>query len=192
MTHILQKCPHCGAKNHDIVYGYVPDPIGIPFGRCPRCGQIVRTRGSAEWIQMEDFAKYRSIHPRGKYGAFFTAIPISVLLYMPLAFLMGNERNVGLLFLLAFGVGYCLAHWLHTTLRANSEKFLDRYCDSILRTRRPDYHALLERDSLLFGEDLPKWVPLTKGSRDYIAGRLAGNRTMDFEIPNLFDPRNSI
>ena len=193
MTHILIKCKKCGASEHIPVYGYVRNPIGVPLSRCPYCGTVYNSGKTAEWIQMEPWAKYLSIHPRAKHSAFFWAIPLSPVLFAPLALLLRSERATGLLFLLALGLAYCLAHWLLTVLRANNEKFLEVYCASILRTRNHRYRELLGSSTALFDEDFPKWVPLTKSSRDTITRQLSEELvTTDFEIPSLFDPRNSI
>lgn len=193
MTHIIIKCRKCGATEHIPVYGYVRNPIGIPFSRCPYCGQLAATGKTAEWIQMTPWTKYLSIHPRAKYSAFFTAIPLSLPLYAALVFLLRSERAVGVLFLVALGLAYALAHWLHTILRANNHAFLEQYCESILRTRNHSYRKLLEQNSELFGEELPKWVFLTQSSKATVEQRLAeGMDTADVEIPSLFDVRNSV
>ena len=57
----------------------------------------------------------------------------------------------------------------------------------------PRIQGIIEKLCQLFGEEIPKWVFLTKSSKATVEQRLAeGMDTADVEIPSLFDVRNSV
>lgn len=199
MTHILIKCKKCGAKEHTPVYGYVKNPIGVPFSRCPYCGAVYANDEAAEWIQMSPWTKYRSIHPRAGANAFFLGLVFLVAgillwsaLHLQILKAFPGFRLPPVVMVPFLVLPFLLAHYVLVVSRANSGKFIGLYCESILRTRNPDYRKTLEKNSVIYGEEIPRWIHLSKQTRTAIFDRLETEGfKADVEIPSLFDVRNS-
>lgn len=182
MTYITKRCRSCGYKHKASVYGYVHDPIGVPFSRCPQCGTLHEEPGNSEWIQMSPFKKYRSIHPRASSSAFFLGIFLAPVTVVPLGLLIKNMIILPLGLLFAF----MLAHYLLTCLHVGSEKFRESYCDSILRTRGEEYREFLNKQGTLYDESIPAWVLCTKGAKKKIEEYLTDHADKtDFTIPTF-------
>ena len=201
MTYITKRCGKCGFTHRASIYGYVHNPIGVPVSRCPQCGELYRERQNREWVQMSPFKKYRSIHPRGWAMAFFPGILLAILMGMGMMTLLQAISPVivllpafirmilGVLFVvLGFVFPFFLAHYLLTCLHVGSESFRVAYCDSILRTRNPEYREYLSKQGPLFDESIPSWVLCTKGARSEIDAYLAGHPdSTEVHIPTFVE-----
>lgn len=205
MTYITKRCGKCGFTHRASIYGYVHNPIGVPVSRCPQCGELYRERQNREWVQMSPFKKYRSIHPRGWAMAFFLGILLAILMGMGMMTLLQAIQPAILLlpafirkflavlyFVLCFVFPFFLAHYLLTCLHVGSESFRVAYCDSILRTRNPEYREYLSKQGPLFDESIPSWVLCTKGARSEIDAYLAGHPdSTEVHIPTFVETINN-
>ena len=205
MTYITKRCGKCGFTHRASIYGYVHNPIGVPVSRCPQCGELYRERQNREWVQMSPFKKYRSIHPRGWAMAFFPGILLAILMGMGMMTLLKAISPVivllpafirmilGVLFVvLGFVFPFFLARYLLTCLHVGSESFRVAYCDSILRTRNPEYREYLSKQGPLFDESIPSWVLCTKGARSEIDAYLAGHPdSTEVHIPTFVETINN-
>ena len=192
MTYIIRKCNNCGYTYKKSWYGFVDDPIGVRFVKCPRCNAIGKNRVAREWIQMGTWRKYFAINPRGDAFAFFLGIPLMILFALLLAGLRGllglgeGEALPGILIPVIMVLSFGGAHYLLTWRKANSEVFCKRYCASILRTRNEGYRKLLAHEGALNGEELPSFVPLSKKSRERIDHYLRTHPSeSNFSIPTI-------
>lgn len=176
---VRKRCPHCGHTYTVYIYGYVEDPLGIPFSTCPSCYEAVPERSHKEWIQMSPLKKYFAIYPRGWAMAFFPSLAVSVLLmflYLKVMSLFGGiSPNSGAggfgIFLLFFG--YWLTLHLFIQMRANSAKFLDGLIASLRRSRNPEYRAILEKMGRIYDEQMPRLIRLSQKSQDRILTEMA-------------------
>ena len=213
MTYITKRCGKCGFTHRASIYGYVHNPIGIPFSRCPKCGELFRERDNREWIQMSPFKKYRSINPRfGVAESIFVGMLLAVLtlylvgvLLMPLrpvlnqlgaltgTVLIAVRRIIRALLLLIAVVFFpSLAHYLFTCLHVGSKAFRQSYCDSILRTQNPEYRELLSKQGPLYDEGIPNWVLCTKGAKKKILDYLDEHTdSVDVKIPTFVETINN-
>lgn len=205
MTYITKRCGKCGFTHRASIYGYVHNPIGVPVSRCPQCGELYRERQNREWVQMSPFKKYRSIHPRGWAMAFFPGILLAILMGMGMMTLLKAISPVivllpafirmilGVLFVvLGFVFPFFLARYLLTCLHVGSESFRVAYCDSILRTRNPEYREYLSKQGPLFDESIPSWVLCTKGAKSKIDSYLEEHAgSTEVHIPTFVETINN-
>ena len=197
MTYITKKCPKCKFVHRASVYGFVQNPIGTPFSRCPACGNVVREREIKEWAQMSPLKKYFSINRRGNSTFFFLGLLLMIPITIPVIMLVeaANSSNsflaplAGLLVFPAIVLPFLLAHYILVCSRANKEKFIDSYCDSVLRTRVPMYVDFLNQQGItLRDESIPKIVRLSKKTQEEIARRLdASNTPATIQIPTFIE-----
>lgn len=205
MTYITKRCGKCGFTHRASIYGYVHNPIGIPFSRCPKCGELFRERDNREWIQMSPFKKYRSIHPRGWAQAFFLGIVLFPPMWLGMETLLEAIQPAILLLpaviqrllhvlhvVLCLGFPFFLAHYLLTCLHVGSKSFRVAYCDSILRTSSQEYRALLSKQGPPYDEGIPNWVLCTKGAKKKILDYLEEHAdSVDVKIPTFVETINN-
>lgn len=212
MTYITKRCGKCGFTHRASIYGYVHNPIGVPVSRCPQCGELYRERQNREWVQMSPFKKYRSIHPRGWAMAFFLGILLAILMGLGMMTLLQAISSASLLLpafiqkilsvlyvvlcfvspVLCFVFPFFLAHYMLTCLHVGSESFRVAYCDSILRTRNPEYREYLSKQGPLYDEGIPNWVLCTKGAKEMILAYLDEHTdNVDVKIPTFVETINN-
>ena len=190
MTYIRKGCP-CGYKYSTSLYGYVHDPIGAPLCVCPRCGGLAQDRQSKEWIQMKPFKRFFSIHPRATATGFFLGLLFMILSFSPMALVLNGilpsflEPVISGLCLVLFFLSYPLAVYLLIRGKVNSDSFRKRYCASILRTRNPEYRALLEKTGPIYDEKIPGAAGCSKKSQAKIDKILATSDPLPLKLPTL-------
>lgn len=197
MTYITKKCPQCKFVHRASVYGFVQNPIGTPFSRCPACGSVYRERGLKEWAQMSLLKKYFSINPRAGAFAFFLGIFLMVPIMMPVVSLVDYSSRtnspfaplVGLMVPISMILSFGLAHYFFVCTRANKDKFIDSYCRSVLRTRNTMYADFLNQQGItLKDESIPNFVLLTKSTKEKIARKLdPANIPTSIRIPTFIE-----
>lgn len=192
MRYIIRKCKNCGYTYKKAWYGFVDDPIGVRFVKCPSCSAVSKNSVAREWIQMSTWRKYFAIHPRGDAFAFFLGLPLMipfaflVSLLRPLLGLLPGEAPPFLIILPMIVLPFVLAHYFLVWRKANSEVFCKRYCSSILRTRNMAYRNLLAHEGPLHDEALPSFVPLSAKSRKRIETYLLTHSSeSSFSFPTI-------
>ena len=155
-TTIRMECPNCNYSYRTSIYGYVEDPIGIPFTQCPRCNQIFKDKKHKEWFQMSPIKKYFSISPRGNIISIFPAcLPLFLCLTAEL-----ENAFWGILI-----ASYFLASYIVIAIRVNSKTCMKRIISSISRTNNKEYAQLLSDCGKTYGYSIPKVLPLTRTNK---------------------------
>lgn len=190
MTYIRKGCP-CGYKYSTSVYGYVHDSIGSPLCVCPRCGALSKDRMSKEWVQMKPFKRYFSIHPRATASGFFLGLLFLIISCSPMALVLNGilpssfEPVINGLCIILCILSYPLAVFLLIMAKANSESFRKRYCASILRTRNPQYMAMLQHAGPVYDEKIPALACCSKSTQARINQMLASTAPAPLRFPTI-------
>ena len=183
-THIHIRCRNCGYSHSSSVYGYVGDPIGIPFVRCPCCDTVFRDSTHKEWIQCSMIKKYFSISPRGNILAFLLAFIPLVAVSKATGFAIAQNMITLLFWLFLF---WLVIDYAIICFRANTSRFLDRIVPSIARTRDESYRNALSNLGKTYDENLPPFVIFTATSKATLERRVTIAETLDYKIPTFKD-----
>lgn len=160
-TYITRRCGRCGYSVTKSIYGYVNDPFGVPFVRCPKCGAISKDKMHKEWIMMSPVKKFFAIFPRGFAYAIFAAIGLVCLLlalFRNAIFSFFESIPNGLssvIIISAMLIFVAVFLYIFTLIAVNKDDFYYNYLESIRRTRNEAYYNLLSNHFKIYDEKLP-------------------------------------
>lgn len=178
MTYIRIQCSRCGYVHKESIYGYVEDPIGIPFTMCPRCKKIHKDTKHKEWIQMSLLKKYFSISPRGNYIALFLAL-VPMMLICVFSDVPGPSFFPFLIF------SYIMCQYIIVTIRVNSRGFRKKIAASIGRTRNKQYAQILSEHGAFYGEGIPPFIIFPTQSQNLLNIEIMSMIKDDIRIPDF-------
>lgn len=191
-TIITKTCAQCGYRYSTSVYGYIADNMGCTLVKCNKCGGLSRDAGKMEWIQRTDKQKKRVIAPRNPVYALFISFFFLLIVYkLGLMDMMEDVESSGIILMTiaaSIAVFFIPTLYLLNRMSVNSEQFINRYINSIKRSREPEYRALLEKMGPLYSEDLPAGMKFSDSSREFIDEALEKKYESPLEfIPSIQD-----
>lgn len=154
------RCPHCGS-----LCSYRPssdDPIGISLVRCHHCHNFSRIKRHQEWIQMSSLHKFLAIK-KPKSSLFWSILSICICAIIAVS--IGPDRLHPLTLIALFPIIFVAVRYFKAMSDVNSAQFLNRYLDSIARTRNAEYRQLLANSGELYDEGLPFGLRFSEDTR---------------------------
>ena len=188
-TYVKKRCGKCGYTVSKRVQGtYRPEPIGVPFTRCPACGTITHEKERKEWIQMSYLGKYFAIFPK---GLLYAVVIVAVLFAISSNILLPVFENIsedlfGVAMLSLFAGVTVLLHFFMTMVAVNGMRFVNLYKSSVARTRNAEYRKLLESVGKIYDEKLPFGLRFSEYEKRQIEYELSKvPEKLELVIPSL-------
>jgi len=173
MNRIITKvrCPKCGFSCSDSQSIYSHDPIGIPFIKCPKCGEVIYApMVHREWIQLSPINKIFAISSKSILP-FIISFIIAFITSVSLKPLFSSMSGVayGIVILLTLAVGFILGEYLTACIQIHSDSFKQVCIQSLNRTRNKEYLQLIKGAGKIYSEEIPRFIIGANGVNKHIS-----------------------
>ena len=164
--------------------------MNCSLAKCNRCGNLLRNNENLEWVQRTDAQKKRALNPRNPvYALGISGILLLILFRLGLFNCFAHVSSgflIMMIILTPFAALFAITLKMLNQLSVNSASFIDRYVESIKRTREPIYGSMIGKSGTIYGEDLPEGMSFSEESKAKIEEALKETYKSPFEfIPLL-------